>query len=429
MNYRFHNARILAMDKDMQVMNNACLWVEEDAITFIGMNEPDNCPDFDEEIDCKGNLLMPGFKNMHTHSAMTFLRTKADDLPLWDWLTQVVFPAEDKLTKEDIYQLTILAVMEYLTSGITAIGDMYLDPDAIAKACEDTGMRCVQVGGTSGSDKLEERIERMENFYLNLNGKSKLTGYRMGMHAEYTCSREMVEKLSECIHKFKAPISMHLSETKKEVDECIARYGMTPPEFLDSMGIFDFGGAAFHCVHVTESDIEILKKRGMYVVTNPASNTKLASGIAPISDFLKAGVPVAIGTDGAASNNCLDMFREMFLVTGLAKLKENDAAAVVADEVLKMACVNGANAMGLTQSSCLAVGNNADIIMIDLLQPNMQPLHNIVKNIVYSGSKQNVIMTMIAGKILYRNGAFHIGVNQEDVYRNVQNICGRIFGE
>ncbi len=200
------------------------------------------------------------------------------------------------------------------------------------------------------------------------------------------------------------------------------RYKMTPMAFLDSLGMFDYGGGGYHCVHMTDDDIAIMKKRGLYAVSNPGSNTKLASGIAPITRFLKAEVPVALGTDGPASNNCLDMFREMFLVTGLAKLKEEDAAAVDAMEVLKMATVNGAKAMGLSDADVLAQGKLSDIIMIDLNTPNMQPLNNIAKNIVYSGSKTNIKMTMINGRILYEEGKFLTEERPEEIYKKANQI-------
>ena len=221
----------------------------------------------------------------------------------------------------------------------------------------------------------------------------------------------------------------HLSETEEEVAGCRERYGVTPLKYLDGLGIFDYGGGGYHCVHVTEEEIGIMKAKGLYAVTNPGSNTKLASGIAPISDFLKAGIPVAIGTDGPASNNCLDMFREMFLVTGLAKLKQKDASAVDAMEVLKMATVNGALAMGLRDADILAAGKLADIIMIDLMQPNMQPINNIPKNIVYSGSKSNVAMTMIGGRILYEKGRFFLAEQPEDIYRKAGQIKERLVKE
>ena len=201
---------------------------------------------------------------------------------------------------------------------------------------------------------------------------------------------------------------------------------MTPGLFLDSLGMFDYGGGVYHGVWMTPEEIKLFKEKGISVITNPASNMKLASGIAPVSDFLKAGLNVAIGTDGPASNNCLDMFREMFLVTGLAKLREKDASAVDAMEVLKMATVNGAKAMGLKDADVLAKGKLADMIMIDLHLPNMQPLNNIAKNIVYSGSKLNVKMTMIHGKILYWDGDFFVPDELEDTYQKANEIIGRL---
>ena len=431
MNIRLYNARILSMEENRDIFFGE-VWVKKDRIVYAGDGTDTDsiyqklqipCMIWDREIDCEGNLLMPGFKDAHTHSGMTLLRSYADDLPLNDWLNQQVFPVEAKLTDEDIYELTKLAVLEYLTSGITAVFDMYLTPYSIYKAFDEMGMRGVQVGGVNN---FSQSPELLEEYYLNLNGKSPLQSFMLGFHAEYTCSQELLMKISEIAHKYKAPVFAHLSETKAEVEGCRERYGMTPVAFLDSLGMFDYGGGGYHCVHVTEEDIAIMKKRGMYAVSNPGSNTKLASGIAPITQFLKAGVPVALGTDGPASNNCLDMFREMFLVTGLAKLKEEDAAAVDAMDVLKMATVNGAHAMGLGEADVIAEGKLADLIMIDLKTPNMQPLNNIAKNIVYSGSKINVKMTMIGGRILYENGSFLIDEKPEDICEKANEIIAGI---
>lgn len=431
MNIRLYNARILSMEENRDIFLGE-VWVKNDRIVYAGDGADTDsiyqklqipCLIWDREIDCEGNLLMPGFKDAHTHSGMTLLRSYADDLPLNDWLNQQVFPIEAKLTDEDIYELTKLAVLEYLTSGITAVFDMYLTPYSIYKAFDEMGMRGVQVGGVNN---FSQSPELLEEYYLELNGKSPLQSFMLGFHAEYTCSRELLMKISEIAHKYKAPVFAHLSETKAEVEGCRERYGMTPVAFLDSLGMFDYGGGGYHCVHVTEEDIAIMKKRGMYAVSNPGSNTKLASGIAPITQFLEEGVPVALGTDGPASNNCLDMFREMFLVTGLAKLKEEDAAAVDAMEVLKMATVNGAHAMGLTEADVIAEGKLADLIMIDLKMPNMQPLNNIAKNIVYSGSKINVKMTMIGGRILYENGSFLTDEKPEDIYEKANEIIAGI---
>ena len=424
MNIRFCNARILTMADGMNIIENGELHVRGDKITYIGPTEKseDRTRQWDKKIDLNGNLIMPGFKNCHTHSGMTFLRSRADDMKLQDWLFNQVFPLEAKLTAEDVVYCSKLAVLEYLTSGVTAICDMYLSPYETATAVENMGMRCVHCGAVSGEDNIDAKIDRMEGMFNNINGKNSLTSFRLGIHAEYTASKELMKKVADLSHKYNTPVYMHNSETKSEVESCKEKYGMTPTELFDNLGMLDNGGVFFHGVHMSENDFEIMKKHNVSVITNPGSNTKLASGIAPIETYLKKGINVGIGTDGPASNNCLDMFREMFLVTGLAKLRENDAAAVDAFKVLEMATVNGARAIDLNDSDVLAAGKNADLIVIDLHQPNMQPLNNIAKNIVYSGSKINVKMTMIGGKILYENGKFNVGEDPEGIYRDVQKI-------
>jgi len=422
-NTKFYNATILTMSDGLNMIKNGQVWVEDQIIIFAGTEieskNINNSIHWDREIDCKNNLLMPGFKNAHTHSPMTCLRSLADDMPLDEWLHNQVFPIEEKLTAEDIYNFTKLAVLEYVSGGITAIFDMYIDPEAVGKACIDMGMRCVQVGSVNDFTLSPEYIEKM---YLKWNNDNSLISYILGFHAEYTTSEPILKQIAYLAKKYKAPVFTHLSETKEEVESCIRRNNMTPTAYLDSLGIFDYGGGGYHCIYMTDEDIEIFKRKNLTVVTNPASNLKLASGIAPIATYLKHDIPVAIGTDGPASNNCLDMFREMFLVTGLAKYRENDASAVDANEVLKMATLNGSYAMGLTNADTLETGKLADIIMIDLNQPNMQPINNITKNIVYSGNKQNVKLTMINGRILYENGTFFIDDEPEKIYKKANQI-------
>ncbi len=428
MNIRLYNANILTMEPDKSIFIGE-IWVTNEKIAFVG-NEKEakerslNFGQFDKEIDCEGNLLMPGFKNAHTHSAMTFLRSYADDLPLQDWLQKKVFPNEAKLTDEDIYEFTKLAVLEYLSGGITSIFDMYINPDAVGHACEDMGMRCVLV---SGLNDFTSSIGQTKEEYLKWNTKKGLVSYQLGFHAEYTTSKEKLEQLAGLSHELQTPVYAHMNETKKEVEECKQRYGVEPIVFLDSLGLFDYGGGGYHCVHVTEKEIEILKQKNMYVVTNPASNLKLASGIAPINRYVQEDIPVAIGTDGPASNNCLDMFREMYLVTALAKLREGDAACMDALKVLEMATVNGAHAMGINEADILKEGKLADIILLDLEQPNMQPIHNIEKNLVYSGSKSNVKMTMINGKILYEDGEFLTKESAADIFARTNEIVKRML--
>ncbi len=431
MNIRFYNARIMVLGEGHQfeVLENSQLWVQGKRIVYIG--DGSNIEQvnggmpihWDREMDVKGNLIIPGFKNAHTHSAMTFIRSKADDLPLQDWLYQQVFPREGQLTPEDCYYLTALANLEYLTSGITANFDMYFNSYEVAKVASKMGFRTIQV---SGANDFGGTVEEMEEKYNAINNIDEFNGYRIGIHAEYTTSMGLMEGTAALAQRLKSPVFLHNSETKSEVEGCIERWGVTPTKLMDKLGMHQYGGGGYHCVWFNDEDIEIYAKNGLYAVTNPGSNTKLASGIAPIKEMLDAGVNIAIGTDGPASNNCLDMFREMFLTTGLAKLRNMDASCVAADEVLYMATVNGARAMGLNDCDQLAVGKYADLVIIDLQQPNMQPINNLVKNIVYSGSKTNVKMTMINGEVKYEDGKFFVDMDPIEIYAKANEIIRRI---
>lgn len=425
MNIRFYNAKILTLtEEETFAVVEGELWTKANEIYYIGDGE--HAPEaltWEREIDAKGNLLMPGFKNAHTHTAMTFLRSFADDLPLQSWLYETVFPHEDQLTEDDIYWLDILGIMEYLTSGITSNFDMYFFPPKNAQASVDCGFRTVQ---TSGLNNFGGSVELLEENYHIVNELSDLSSFIVGFHAEYTTSLELMEGVAALAQKLKSPVFLHNAETALEVKECKERWGKTPTQLTDSLGMYQYGGGGYHCVHMEDEDFEIFKNRGLTVVTNPASNLKLASGIAPIKRYLDEGISLAIGTDGPASNNCLDMFREMFLTTALAKVKEHDAACVPAEDVLFMATTAGARCMGLEDCDRLAVGKKADIIMIDLQQPNMQPENNTVKNIVYSGSKQNVALTMVDGRILYEAGRFDIGFDPTEIYAKANAIIGRM---
>lgn len=424
MKIRFINARILSM-KDNEDIYLGELHTLDNKIIYVGPSL-DIEEEFDQVIDCNGNLLMPGFKNAHTHSAMTFLRSYADDLSLHEWLFNKVFPAEEKLTPNDIYELAKIAILEYLTSGITANFDMYMSPAMLAQAAIDTGFRTVILGCVNN---FTESVQIMRNNYETLNKLSSRVTYKLGFHAEYTTDYSILEELSKLSNELKEPVYTHSSETESEVNGCIERHGRTPTQLFEDLGLFNYGGGCYHCVAMNENDLKIMEKRNVSIITCPGSNTKLASGIAPIVEMTKYNINLAIGTDGPASNNCLDMFREMFLVTGLQKLLLKDASAMDALKVLKMATVGGAKAMGLDNADVLEVNKLADIIMINLHLPNMQPLNNIAKNIVYSGSKQNIMMTMVDGKILYKDGEFYINEDVEDLYRRCQEITDRIKKE
>ena len=411
LNTRIYNANIYNGENDFTLLSGE-LHIKNDKISYIG-NKPDKNIKFEKEINLNGNLIIPGFKNTHTHSPMTFLRSYADDLPLSVWLNERVFPMEAKLREEHLYTFTKIALLEYIQGGITSCFDMYFNIDPIVKACEEYGFRMAFCGAVND---FSESIEILESNFLKYNQKDSLISYKLGFHAEYTTSIEILKEIAALSNKYKAPVFTHNSETKLEVENCIKKYNMSPTELFESIGMLNYGGGGFHCIYFNENDYEIFKKNNMWVVTNPASNLKLSSGVGKISKMYKYGLNIAIGTDGPASNNSLDMFKEMYLLTALQKLIENDPAACPGEDVLKMAVSNGANAMGLTECNSLKVGKKADLTVIDLNKPNMQPNNNILKNIVYSGSTSNIILTMINGKILYNNGEFLINDDIEELY-------------
>ncbi len=399
MRIRFYNARILTMS-DNTILEGE-LWTADKKIEYIGQSNPSDKP-FDREIDCKGNLLMPGLKDAHTHSAMTFSRSLADDYSLHDWLYKAIFPREAKLTLEHIYWFTKLAYAEYLAGGITACFDMYPKRIESARAAVETGFRYVSVDDANdfgGMDLLEEN-------YNKFNSYDPLVSYIFGFHAEYTTCEDNLKKIAALAHKYEAPVFTHISETQAEVEGCKERYGVTPAVLFDKLGIYDFGGGGFHCVWFTDEDREIFKKKGLWSVFNACSNLKLASGITPVYKFINEDMKIAIGTDGAGSNNSLSMFREMYLDTVLSNVLTDNAAAVDPFKILKAGTSGGALCMGLTDCDVLAPGKKADIIMIDMDKPSMQPENNVVRNIIYSADNSCVKMTMIDGKILYEDGEF-----------------------
>ena len=420
---RFYNGKTLRFDGGVRLTDDE-VWTDGGKIAYVGPAREDK-PLFEREIDLRGDVLLPGFKDAHTHTAMVFLRSLADDMPLGRWLSEQVWPNEAKLDEEAVYDLTRLGILEYLSSGVTACFDMYVKNEAFAQANIDSGFRAVICSGLNNFDADPENIERE---YLRFNALHPLISYRLGIHAEYTTSPERMEYAVSLSEKYEEPSFTHLCETRAEVEGCVERYGLTPPQLLDRLGFFRYGGGGFHCTHMSREDIALFAQKKLWAITNPASNLKLASGIAPVERMRKAGVPLAIGTDGAGSNNALDMFREMYLVSALQTVTEGDAAACPAESALEMACVGGARAMGLEDCADIAPGMRADLVVLDLHRPNMQPLNNIVKNLVYSGSKENVRLTMVEGRVLYERGEFFVGESAERIYEKANAFMRKIRG-
>ena len=407
----FKNARILTMVND-QIIEGELLVIDT-RIAYVGEGASEFAP-FDKVVDCQGNLLMPGFKNAHTHSAMIFLRNRFKDVSLQDWLFKCVFPREDKLIPSDIYHLNKACFLEYLANGTTACFDQYFFPLEGAKAAEEIGLRMVLLAIFNSETNNVDDLER--NYHYFNDRKDGFARYAIGVHAEYTSNDEMIEHTRKAINRLKCPFFTHISETKKEVEECIARHGKTPLKYFYDEGLFKYGGGGYHCIYYTDEEIKICKDNKLTIVSCPGSNQYLSSGVAPLSIYLKEGINIALGTDGPASNESLDMFREMRLA---ATLEGKDIPPF---EVLKMATVNGARAMGLHDADVLVEGKYADLIMVDVSKYSDDLIHDLV----HQGKAKDVKLTMINGKILYQNGQYFLNEKVTDIYQKVEEISQRI---
>ena len=413
----FKNAKILTMLNEEII--DGSLVIVDNRIAYIG-KEDGNFGQFDRVIDCHGNLLMPGFKNAHAHSAMVFLNDVPKDVTLQEWLFDYVFPREARLRRGDVYALNKVSYLEYLAGGITFCFEHYFFPPESAMSAKDVGMRTLLLGSYSlgETSTTVDELVRLANLYND--EKDGLVRYLVGFHAEYTTEKPLLEGTKEAISMIKTPFYTHISETAKEVKECYERHQKTPLQYLYEEGLFKYGGGGFHCVHLTDEEIKICKENSINIVSCPGSNDYLGSGVAPLKKYLDNGINVALGTDGPASNEGLNMFREMQLVV------EHQKDAIPSFEILKMATVNASKAMGLDNADVLAVDKYADIIMLDLSKPNMKKSGNIIFDIVHYGNKENVLLTMINGQILYENGVYNIKESVEEIYNKAEEISRRL---
>lgn len=360
----------------------------------------------DETIDGHNKLVTPGFVNTHTHASMTLLRSYADDMALMDWLEKKIWPIEAKMNKDDIYWGAMLAIAEMIKSGTTSFVDMYGDMEKVAEACIDTKMRAVLTRGIigvapNGEQALQENVALFENFNGAENGRLTVM---FAPHAPYTCPPDFLRKVVAKAQPLHAGIHIHLAETKGEVENCLKNYGKTPFGIMEETGILACGTLAAHSVHLTDGDIALMKKYNVRVAHNPGSNMKLASGIAPVARLLKEGICVGIGTDGASSNNNLDMVEEMQLAALLHKVDTLDPLAVPALEAVKMATEYGAAAIGFTDGGIIAEGKKADLTVFDMRGLKWQPRHNLVSLLAYSADSSSVDTVIVDGNILLRGG-------------------------
>lgn len=396
MKTKFENARILTTPTDDIFLGE--IVINDDKIEFIGTKYQGKV---DKIFDCKKNLLMAGFINCHAHSAMSLLKGISDSDSLEDWLKKVN-PIEKNFTEKDIYDGTVLAIKEYLKNGITCFQDCYFYPDIITKAVEDCGIRAVIALSQNYSiDKFLSKQE-LEDLFLKLNKKSPLVDYLFYCHSVYTCNESQFANTISLARKYDKIVCCHMSESLTEVGVCTQTHnGLTPVMVLESFGFFDGKNLVAHGVHLQKEDYALLEKYHVNIAHNPSSNLKLGSGIANLKSMKNHGINICLGTDGSASNNRLDMFREMYLSSVLQKALLNDPTLINPETALEMATTNGAKALCNDKIGSLKVGNYADMIMIDMHSVDNQVCRDIKSNLVYACGAEDVLMTMVNGKILY----------------------------
>ena len=380
-----------------------------------------------------GRLLLPGLINCHGHSPMVLLRGVGSDLSLQEWLFGKIMPIEDKLTAEDIKIGNQLALLEMLSTGTTSYSDMYFEPqtaveNALAcgiKANISRPVQCFNKDETYAENfRAKESIQLFKNHHGAGDGRVRID---FSVHAEYTCFEHIVGPYSADCKSLGGRMHIHLSETKKEHDECVEKYGKTPAKWFYDLGTFDCPTAAAHCVWVTEEDMALMLEKGVSPVHNPTSNMKLGSGFAPVQRMLDLGLNVTLGTDGAASNNNLNMLEELHLASVLHNGFHRDPTILKPAQLLAMATRNGAQLQGREDTGELAVGKKADIIALDLTRPHMVPNFDPLALTVYSAQGGDVVMTMVDGKILYENGEF-LTLDADKILHEADAAARRLHG-
>ena len=407
----FSNVTVVTMDEELRVLFSAFVGVTDGKISYLSRKAPQEQPK--KIINGEGMVLMPGLINCHTHLAMSPLRGYADDVELSTWLNDYIFPREDRLDGRCVKAATLLSLAECLRFGTTSVSDMYYFCDEIAEAVAQSGIkanlsRAVTFFGEDFDFEKDHRCQEMvalkEKWHNFDNGRIKVEA---SIHGEYTSDHRVWDAVSEYAINEGIGMHVHLSETKAEHESCKERCGLTPAQVLDCHHVFDVPAIAAHCVWLEPEDMRLLARRKVSAVHNPSSNLKLASGCAKVEDMIKAGMNVALGTDSSASNNNLDMFKELRAATLMAKGVSLDPKALPAQAALMMATVCGARAQH-REAECgmVKVGMDADLILLDFTQPHLMPCHNVLSHLAYAVSGSDVVMTMVRGEILYAAGKY-----------------------
>ncbi len=379
-------------------------------------------------IDAGGCAVLPGLMNAHAHLSMCLLRGVAEDQPLEKWLRETVWPLERKLSARDIYYGSLLGIYEMLRTGTTCFSDLYIEMDMTAKAVLETGIRaclCYGMADRGDESRGREELKIGREFVRKWHGKGTITAL-YGPHSTYTCTPKFLKEVKEVAIEDGLKVQIHASENLWEIEEVRKKYNMTPVELLSNIGFLDNNTILAHCVRVDENDISMIKKAGAHIVHNPISNLKLSAGIAPVFKFFNNGINVALGTDGAASNNSYNLFEEIKITPLLQKYISGDASTIRAHESIDMATRNGYRAYGLDGGE-LFEGNLADIIIMDVSSPSYFPSYNLINNIVYSGNGYDVRDVIVDGKVVVENRNV-LTIDREKILEKVERIKRRIMG-
>lgn len=399
------NAEILTMTEMALVPEKGDVLIEDDKISAVGAVDASDAERATDVIDATGMVAMPGLVNCHNHAAMSLLRGFSEDLRLMEWLSQKIWPAEARLTEEDVYLGTMLAAAEMIKSGTTTFNDMYVFMDSVAKAVEDSGMRAVLARGLidlpdkDAEARWAEARDLVERWHGEASGRITTM---IGPHGPHTCPPAYMERAMELADELDSPLHIHLAETTEEVDIVREKYHLTPTEYLRRCGLLDFHLVLAHSVHLTESDIEILGTLEGGVSHNPVSNFKLGCGVAPVPEYLQNGTTVGLGTDGPGSCTTLDMFEEIKAAAWMQKNRTFDPTALNASQVLHMATREGAKVLSLDHVGTLEVGKQADLILIDHGAAHLSPNTDLVALLAYGANGADVDTTIVNGNILMR---------------------------
>ncbi len=425
------NVDILVNAEDgWSVIQGGFVGIVEDHIAYIGQQRPADIYGYEKHLG--GHLVMSGLYNLHVHTPMVLLRGLGSNLPLDRWLHEAMFPNEAKFSADDISVGTRLAMLEMLASGVVSFSDMYDQVRITAEEVLAAGMKAnlnrpvlsFDPSETYGrSSRVKESLQFFNDYHLSGDGRIVVD---FAIHAEYTSHEDLIRPYAQDCLSHNARMHLHLSETRKEHHECKVRYGRTPTQWFNDLGVFDNPTIAAHCVAVEPCDIEILANKGVICVHNPSSNMKLGSGFMPVEELLKNNILIAIGTDGAASNNNLNLFEEMHIASLIHKGYSGDPTVMRPEAILNMVTINGARGQGRTNCGELVVGNKADIIAIDLDVPHLMPVHDMPALLVYSVQGSDVAMTMVDGTILYENGEY-MTIDSEKVKYDLNKSIGRLF--